>query len=57
MPSGYVFEEIAELLDASGRPDEARPYFRRAAELLGQDEWLMKNEAARLARLRAKGAD
>lgn len=56
-PSGYVFEEIAELLDASGKRDEARPYFRRAAELLGRDEWLVKNEAARLARLRAKGAD
>ncbi len=56
-PSGYVFEEIAELLDARGKTDEARPYFRRAAELLGRDEWLVKNEAARLARLRAKGAD
>lgn len=56
-PSGYVFEEIAELLDASGKHDEALPYFRRAAELLGRDEWLVKNEAARLARLRAKGAD
>lgn len=56
-PSGYVFEEIAELLDASGKRDEARPYFRRAAELLGRDEWLVKSEAARLARLRAKGAD
>lgn len=56
-PSGYVFEEVAELLDAGGKTDEARPYFRRAAELLGRDEWLVKNEAARLARLRAKGAD
>jgi tetratricopeptide (TPR) repeat protein len=56
-PSGYVFEEIAELLDTSGKTDEARPYFRRAAELLGRDEWLVKNEAARLARLRARGAD
>lgn len=56
-PSGYVFEEIAELLDASGKRDEARPYFRRAAELLGRDEWLVKNEALRLTRLRAKGAD
>ncbi len=56
-PSGYVFEEIAELLDARGKTDEARSYFRRAAELLGRDDWLVKNEAARLARLRAKGAD
>ncbi|MCK6429368.1 tetratricopeptide repeat protein [Betaproteobacteria bacterium PRO7] len=56
-PSGYVFEEIAELLEAGGKTDEARPYFRRAAELLGRDEWLVKKEAARLARLRAKGAD
>lgn len=56
-PSGYVFEEIAELLDASGKTDEARPYFRRAAEILGADEWLAKNEAERLARLRAKAVE
>ena len=52
---GYVFEELAELLDATGRPTEARPYFRRAADELGKDATFAKNEAARLARLRERG--
>lgn len=54
--SGYVFEELAELLAAAGRADEAKPYFRRAAEELGKDAWLAKNEPQRLARLRERGA-
>lgn len=52
---GYVFEELAELLDATGRPAEAKPYFRRAADELGKDAWFVKNEPARLARLRERG--
>jgi len=52
---GYVFEELAELLDATGRPTEAGPYFRRAADELGKDATFAKNEAARLARLRERG--
>lgn len=52
---GYVFEELAELLDATGRPDEAKPYFRRAADELGKDAWFVKTEAPRLARLRERG--
>jgi tetratricopeptide (TPR) repeat protein len=52
--SGYVFEELAELLDATGRREEARPYFRRAAEELAKDDWLVKNEPQRLARLRER---
>ncbi|MCU0765111.1 MAG: tetratricopeptide repeat protein [Burkholderiaceae bacterium] len=52
---GYVFEELAELLDATGRPDEAKPYFRRAADELGKDAWFVKNEPRRLARLRERG--
>ncbi len=52
---GFVFEELAELLEATGRPDEAKPYFRRAAEELGKDAWLAKNEPQRLARLRERG--
>lgn len=51
---GYVFEEIAELLDATGKLEEAKPYFRRAAEELSKDDWLTKNEPGRLARLREK---
>jgi tetratricopeptide (TPR) repeat protein len=52
---GYVFEELAENLAALGRMDEARPYFERAFEELNQDEWFVKNEAARLAGLKARG--
>lgn len=53
--SGYVFEELAELLDASGKGEEAKPYFKRAAEEFAKDEWLVKNEPQRLARLRERG--
>jgi tetratricopeptide (TPR) repeat protein len=53
---GYVFEELAELLEATGRRDEAKPYFRRAAEELGKDARLARNEPQRLARLREKGS-
>ncbi len=52
---GYVFEELAELLDAMGKPDEAKAYFRRAADELGKDGWFVKSESARLERLRTKG--
>ena len=52
---GYVFEELAELLDATGQPDEAKPYFRSAADELGKDAWFVSNEPKRLARLRERG--
>jgi len=52
---GYVFEEMAELLDATGKPDQAQPYFRRAADELGKDAWFVENEPRRLARLRSRG--
>jgi tetratricopeptide (TPR) repeat protein len=50
---GYVDEELGECLLAQGRAEEARPHFARAHALLSQDEWLVKNEPARLERLRA----
>ena len=50
---GYVFEEIAENLAALNRAVEAQPYFRQAVDALSQDDWFVKNEATRLARLRA----
>jgi tetratricopeptide (TPR) repeat protein len=53
--SGYVHEELAELLAAAGKNDEARPHFKQAAELLGKDPWLLKNDPQRLARLRERG--
>jgi tetratricopeptide (TPR) repeat protein len=52
---GYVSEEAGLCLLALGRADEARPHFRRAAELLGADAWLGEHEPERIARLRELG--
>jgi len=49
---GYVLEEIGECLLATGREDEATPYFKRAHVLLSEDPWLVENESARIERLR-----
>ncbi len=54
-PDGYVYEELAECLHALGRSDEAKPYFRRAHELLSKDAWFVEGEAPRLARLATLG--
>ena len=54
-PDGYIYEELAECLHALERTDEARPYFRRAHELLSKDAWFVKGEAPRLARLAMLG--
>jgi len=54
---GFTFEEIAENLDALGRRDDARPYFRRAAEDLSKDAHLAASEPARLARLAERGRE
>jgi tetratricopeptide (TPR) repeat protein len=54
---GYVFEEIAENLAALGKLDEAKPYFGRAVAELSQDDWFVKNEATRLANLRARAGN
>ncbi len=45
------FEHI-KLLLAQKKPDEARPYFAQAYEILAQDAGLAANEAKRLARLK-----
>lgn len=55
VPDGFVFEELGECLLALGRPDEARPWFRRAHEELAQDLGLAEAEPGRLARLRELG--
>ena len=52
---GYVHEEMAENLLALGRGAEAAPQFAAAAELLGQDEALARDQPQRLARLRKLG--
>ncbi len=51
----YVYEELGECLLALGRKDEATPWFARAYEELAKDDWYVKNEAPRLARLRELG--
>ena len=52
---GYVFEEIGECLLALNRPEEARPYFSQAYEILAQDIWLAEQEPERLARMKELG--
>ena len=52
---GYVYEELAENLDALGRVEEARPYFARAAAELGKDASFAQQDAARLQRLIDRG--
>lgn len=54
-PSGYVHEELGELLLVKKGVEEARPHFRRAFEVLSADDWLVANESARIERLRALG--
>ncbi len=49
---GYVEEELAEVLLALGRTEEAGPHFARAYALLSADAWLAESEPDRLARLR-----
>jgi len=53
--SGYVVEDMAECYAVLGRHDEARSYYARAYTLLAQESWLVRHEAARLARLRELG--
>jgi tetratricopeptide (TPR) repeat protein len=48
---GYVYEELGELLLSQGQPSEAAPRFARAHQALSQDDWMVANEADRLARL------
>ncbi|HLG60497.1 MAG TPA: tetratricopeptide repeat protein [Ktedonosporobacter sp.] len=52
---GYIFEEIAECLLATGQVSESRAYFARAYALLSQDPWFVAQEPARLQRLKQLG--
>jgi tetratricopeptide (TPR) repeat protein len=53
---GYVFEEIAENLEALGRPAEATAYFRRAEQELGKDPQFARDDAARWKRITSLAA-
>ena len=52
---GYVYEEIAENLEALGRREAATAYFRRAEGELGKDARFARDNPARLARITALG--
>lgn len=52
---GYVYEELGECLLLKNEKEEAKKYFKRAYELLSQDEWLKADEPARLERLNQLG--
>lgn len=52
---GYVIEELGECLLAQGHADAAKPYFARAFAELSQDSWLVRQEPARIERLRTLG--
>lgn len=54
-PDGYVYEEIAECLYAQKKPDEAKPWFKKAYDELSQDPWLTRDSPARIERLRTLG--
>ncbi|MEO7255420.1 MAG: tetratricopeptide repeat protein, partial [Casimicrobium sp.] len=50
-PDGYVYEEIAEIYLALDKAADAKPYFAKAASVLGADSWFVESEKARLSRL------
>ena len=54
---GYVYEELGEGYLQQGDPDKAAPFFALAHQVLAQDDWLVANEAARLARLEMLGQE
>ncbi|MHC4216891.1 MAG: tetratricopeptide repeat protein [Planctomycetota bacterium] len=56
-PDGYTHEEIGECLLALDRPEEARPHFARAYEILSKDPWLAEREPQRLERLSRLGGN
>ncbi|HAX48711.1 MAG TPA: hypothetical protein PK605_10480 [Ignavibacteria bacterium] len=51
----YNSEEIGECLFVLGKKEEAKPYFKRAYEVLSKDIWLSENEKDRLLRLKELG--
>ena len=51
-PDGWIDEEMAECLLATGRAEEARSLFGRAYETLRKDRWVIRNDPAKLERLK-----
>ncbi len=54
-PDGYVFEELGELYLAKGDSAKAGLWFARAYESLAKDQWLVRDEPERLARMKELG--
>jgi len=52
---GYNYEEIGECMLLLGKIDDAKPYFKKAYDLLSKDIWLVENEKERLDRLKKLG--
>jgi tetratricopeptide (TPR) repeat protein len=52
---GYLVEEIGECLLAKGHLEQAQPFFASAYAILSQDDWLLRNEASRIERLKMLG--
>ncbi len=52
---GYSFEELGELYLLKSEPDSAKKYFGLAYEILSKDEWLQRDEMARLERMKKLG--
>jgi len=53
---GWISEEHGEILLAQGKPDAARPHFAVALKLLSEDPWVVKNDPAKLERLKKLSA-
>jgi tetratricopeptide (TPR) repeat protein len=49
---GFLFEELAELLYAQSKVDDAKPYFAQAYEQLSKLDWIAEDKA-RLERLKS----
>ena len=52
---GYFQEELAEILLAMGKADQAQAHFANAYNKLSQDAWVVENESERLERLKTLG--
>lgn len=48
---GYVYEELGECYLLKGNPQQSKPNFKQAYELLSKDGWLQANEKPRLDRI------
>ena len=49
---GYNYEELGELYLILKKSTESKKFFKLAADQLSKDNWFVKNEAKRLARIR-----